>query len=112
MRRRERGTDAVTVDDRFDVSVPDAPPTGDEMAVAAIDDALRVAGRRELFTRSEALGLLHQVEVSTHDLGVGPTVVAIVESFDHDTTDQLMCSRADLVNPLLDMRLALVGVRA
>jgi hypothetical protein len=100
MRRRERDTDAVAVDDRFD-----------ELALGAVDDALRVAARRELFTRSEALGLLHQLEGSTHDLAVGATVVGIVESFDRATTDQLMCSRADLVNPLLDIRLAMAGVR-
>jgi hypothetical protein len=103
----------MTVDDLFEeLAVPDAPPTGEEVAMSAVDDALRVAARRELFTRNEALGLLHQVEGSTHDLGVGPTVASIVESFDRATTDQLMCSHADLVNPLLDIRLAMGGVRA
>jgi len=113
MRRRERDSDALTVDDLFDdLVVPDTPPTGEEMALAAVDDALRVAARRELFTRSEALGLLRQVETSTHDLAVGPLVDDLVGSFERGTADQLMCSRAELVDPLLDIRLAMEGVSA
>lgn len=113
MRRRERNPDnTVTLDEppARRAVVPDVPPSGEPSATAVVDEALRVAARRELFTRTEALGLLHQVEVSTHDLPSGTQVGDIVASFERGTTEQLMCSRADLVDPLLDIRLAVDGV--
>jgi hypothetical protein len=76
-------------------------------AVAMVDDALRVASGRQLFTRAEAVGLLHQVEVVAHDLPAGARVVAIVNDVDRASENALMVSRSELMDPLLDIRLVL-----
>ena len=76
-------------------------------AVSLVDAALRVAGGRQLFTRDEALDLLHQVEAEARDHADAATVERIIAEVDADSADRMMISRADLVDPLLDIRLAL-----
>lgn len=80
---------------------------GEQGVRALVDGALTVAASRELFTRGEALTLLHEVETAAHDLPAGPRVEEIVNEADRDSADRMMCARADLVNSLLDIRLVL-----
>lgn len=112
MRRRDRSS-GTAVDE---VAASRPSPSGDGTTTSApvhpltlVDEALRVASRRELFTREEVFGLLHEVESASHGSAAAERVDAIVHEADRGTGDQIMCSRADLVNPLLDIRLALVN---
>jgi hypothetical protein len=75
--------------------------------VSLVDGALRVVATRQLFTRDEALDLLHQVEADARDHAAAATVERIVAEVDADSADQLMIARANLVDPLLDIRLVL-----
>jgi hypothetical protein len=100
VRWRHPGSGAAAVDDR-------RPADEGASARARVDVALRVASRRALFTRDEVFGLLHQVEVAAHDLPVAERVVEIVDEAERETSDHVMCSRAELVDPLLDIRLTL-----
>ena len=102
MRARSRTSTATIAE-----TATEAPPAGDEAAVALVDDALRVASRRQLFTRDEVVELLRQVEVAAHDLAVGPRVQEIVEQAERGAHEQLMWSRSELIDPLLDIRSAL-----
>ena len=72
-----------------------------------VDDALRVARGRQLFTRDEALGLLRQVRSEVDDAGRAASIERIVADADARSAEQLMVTRADLVDPLLDIRLVL-----
>jgi hypothetical protein len=83
-----------------------APPAVDG-TVPLVDAVLRVVTRRQLFTREEALDLLHQVEARVEDPAQAATVERIVASVDSGSADQVMVCRTDLVDPLLDIRLAL-----
>ena len=75
--------------------------------ISLVDDALRVASGRQLFTRDEALALLHRVEAEVDDPARAATVERIVQDVDSGSAEQMMVSCADLVDPLLDIRLAL-----
>jgi len=84
-----------------------APETVSSGSVSLVDDALRVAARRQFFTRDEALDLLRRVEAEAHDHARAATVERIVADVDSGSADQVMVSRNDLLDPLLDIRLAL-----
>jgi len=75
--------------------------------LSLVDDALRVASGRQLFTRDEALGLLHRVRSEVADPARAATVERIVAVADSSSSEQLMVSCAELVDPLLDIRLVL-----
>jgi hypothetical protein len=75
--------------------------------MAQVDDALRIASGRRLFTRDEAIGLLRQVESVVEDPVRAARVERIVADADSGSADQLMVSCSDLVDPLLDIRLVL-----
>ena len=89
-------------------SVRPSPRTSDatSSSIHLVDEALRVAARREFFTRVEALRLLHRVELGTRG-HAGANVEEIVVGVDVDTAGQAMLSRIELVDSLLDIRLAL-----
>lgn len=95
MRRRSRSTELQT------------GPASTGESLSMVDAALRVASRREFFTRDEALGLLHRLETEarTHEQAVG--VERIVARVDTASSDQVMIPRSDLLDPLLDIRLVL-----
>lgn len=76
-------------------------------SVSLVDAALRVAARRQFFTRDEALDLLRRVEAEAHDHARAAAVERIVANADSASADQVMVGRADLLDPLLDIRLAL-----
>jgi hypothetical protein len=102
MRRHNRSgarTDEVA-DECAEVPVATSP-------VAVVDDALRVASGRQLFTRDEALGLLRRVGSEVDDPTRAASVERIVADADSDSAEQMMVSCADLIDPLLDIRLVL-----
>ncbi len=76
-------------------------------SVSLVDEALRVAIRRQFFTRDEVLGLLRRIELDTRGEPGAANVERIVVGVDVGSADQDMLSRTDLVDPLLDIRLAL-----
>jgi hypothetical protein len=82
-------------------AAPDAGP------VPVVDAALRLAAGRQLFTREEALGLLQEVEAEVDDPERATTVERIVADVDTGWAEQLMVSRSDVVDSLLDIRLVL-----
>ena len=75
--------------------------------VSLVDDALRIASGRQLFTRDEALGLLRRVGAEVDDPTRAATVERIVADVDAGSAEQMMVAYTDLVDPLLDIRLAL-----
>ena len=82
-------------------------PAREADPLSAVDEALRVACGRRLFTRDEALGLLRQVGSGVDDPARAATVERIVADADAGSAEQMMLSCSDLVDPLLDIRLAL-----
>ena len=102
MRRPTREPDATITR-----SASDAASAEEQGVRALVDGALSVASSRELFTRGEALSILHEVESAAHELSAGPRVEEIVHEADRESADRMMCSSADLVNSLLDIRLVL-----
>jgi hypothetical protein len=91
--------------DPTQLRLPDATSNGTPLSL--VDDALRVACGRQLFTRDEALELLRQVESEVDDPARAARVERIVADADVASADQLMLNCADLVDPLLDIRLVL-----
>jgi hypothetical protein len=82
-------------------------PVPSTSPLALVDDALRVATGRQLFTRDEALGLLRRVRAEVDDPAHAATVERIVADVDSGSSEQVMVSCTELVDPLLDIRLAL-----
>lgn len=108
MRRRDRSR-ADTLEHAAGVASALGPEAlGPGVAEAIVDDALRTATTRETFTRSEALQVLRKVATAIDGAAGVPDVMAIVDRIDRDTGDQALIPRADLVNGLLDIRLALI----
>jgi hypothetical protein len=83
-----------------------SPASPSENATEFVDAALSFAVRREIFTVEEAMDLLLGVQ---NKLQHGPAVVieAIVTSAEHGYRETLLVDRTRVVDPLLDMRLAL-----
>jgi hypothetical protein len=82
-------------------------PAPSTSPVSLVDDALRVASGRQLFTRDEALGLLRRVGSEVDDPVRAASVERIVADADTGSAEQMMVSCTDLVDPLLDIRLVL-----
>ena len=82
-------------------------PESRAVSLSLVDDALRVAAGRQFFTRDEALGLLRQIESEARDHDAATTVERIVADLDSSSVDEVMIPRADLLDPLLDIRLVL-----
>ena len=99
LRSRERSQDLTPQ------CAPEATSNGASLSL--VDDALRVACGRQLFTRDEALELLRRVESEVEDPARSARVERIVADANVASADQLMLSCADLVDPLLDIRLVL-----
>ncbi len=86
---------------------PAASTREERGSVSVVDDALHVAARRDIFTRDEALGLLRRIELDTRGHAGAANVEKIVLGVDLASADQAILSRTELVDPLLDIRLAL-----
>ena len=87
-----------------------APPPPAADAIEFVDMALSFAVRREIFTVEEAMDLLRGVQ---NKLGHAPAVVigTIVSSAEHSYRETPLVDRERVVDPLLDMRLALSALR-
>ena len=79
-------------------------PASHTSSLSAVDEALRVASGRQLFTRDEALGLLRQVRSKVDDPVRAATIERIVAHADAGSAELMMVTCADLVDPLLDIR--------
>lgn len=74
-------------------------------ALALVDTALRMVAQREVFTRDEALQMPRDVRAGIHDTTVGAILDGVLAACEHD----LLIRRSRLLDPLLDIRLALVA---
>jgi hypothetical protein len=85
---------------------PAPSPSPQSGALDIVDSALVFAGRREIFTADEALDLLHGVQNKVQDapaVVIAPILTAATESY----RETALVDRSRVVDPLLDMRLAL-----
>jgi hypothetical protein len=82
-------------------------PVPNHGPVEAVDEALRVTGRRAFFTPDEALELLHCVQAGVPEGALGATIAGIVADAAVAYADQMMVDRVQLADPLLDIRLVL-----
>jgi hypothetical protein len=78
-------------------------------ALALIDEMLRIASGRDHFSRAEGLRLLHRVEMAAHESPARDRVASIVDEVDRGSADRVVLSRLELVDPLLEIRLALAS---
>jgi hypothetical protein len=108
MRRRDRATTGTLDYGEREGSAIDHDAFARDTALSLVDDVLRTVPAREVFTRTEALEILHRVETSLRAVPTAPAVLAIVDRVERDTQDQVMVARADLANALLDIRLAVL----
>jgi hypothetical protein len=82
------------------------PPPPAAGAIEFVDMALSFAVRREIFTVEEATDLLRGVQNKLeHALAVA--IGTIVSSAEHSYRETPLVDRSRVVDPLLDMRLAL-----
>jgi hypothetical protein len=72
-----------------------------------VDTALSLAVRREVFTAEEAMELLHGVQNKVHDCPAEDVLARIVWLAEDSYRDTPLVDRSQVVDPLLDMRLAL-----
>jgi hypothetical protein len=80
--------------------------TAESGSLVAVDAALAMASHRSLVTTDEALRLLRGVHAAVE---VGPAASAvdrIIAEAARSYTDQMVLDREMLLNPLLDIRLA------
>jgi len=73
----------------------------------AVDAALAVASRSKCMTRSEAVEMLRGVHDAIKARRPDPTIDQIITDATTSLSGQLVVDRSLLVNPLLDIRLAL-----
>ena len=78
-----------------------------DLAVELVDTALTFAARRPLFTRDEAVELLHGVLVKLDDPEIESALAPIVDGAETTYAAIRLVERASIVDSLLDMRLAL-----
>ncbi len=74
--------------------------------VAIVDTALGLAARREIFTADEAMELLSGVRNKVGS-GQAEAIAQIVNSAEGSYRESALVDRSRVVDPLLDMRLAL-----
>jgi len=98
MKWQPRARERTHSEPELHASTPSATP------LSLVDDALRVASGRQLFTRDEALELLRRVGSEVEDPARAASVERIVADADSLSADQVMVSCTDLVDPLLDIR--------
>jgi hypothetical protein len=82
-----------------------APSSGVD-AVGIVDTALGLAARREIFTADEAMELLSGVRNKVGS-GQAEAIAQIVDSAEDSYRESALVDRSRVVDPLLDMRLAL-----
>jgi hypothetical protein len=87
--------------------VADTGETKPVGSVALVDVALSVLSRREFFTPDEALALLDGVRARARSEAASVRVEAIVDAARTSYSDHKMLDRSRVVDPLLDIRLAL-----
>jgi hypothetical protein len=106
MWRRDRKSTATL--DRLDDHVS---ACDDDFARAAslalVDDTLQLLRRRDVFSATEVSELLLRVEHRLQDNGVPPDALAVVGRAADEVSTQTVVAAADLVDALLDIRLAL-----
>ncbi len=81
-------------------------PSPGANAIELVDTALAFAARREIFTTEEALELLRGVQNKLLR-APGASIAQIVTSAEHSYLETSLVDRSRVVDPLLDMRLAL-----
>jgi hypothetical protein len=74
-----------------------------------VDTALSLAARREIFTAEEALELLRGVQNKMHDGSTEDALARIVDTAEESYRDTPLVDRSRVIDPLLDMRLALLA---
>jgi hypothetical protein len=84
-------------------------PSATGAALAEVDEALRTLAGGQAVTRDEALVLLRRIESVVRDAPGGDRACEIVHHADAVAQDRLVVSSPELIDPLLDVRLALVG---
>ena len=67
------------------------------------------AGRRRVFRREEAIELLRGVLVKVNDADIESVLAPIIDQAQAAYGDVTLVERPNVVDPLLDMRLALIG---
>jgi hypothetical protein len=82
-------------------------PVQEVAALVMVDRALDVASDREFFTSDEAASLLEDVRANVHDLALTSVVTSVVDDALLSYRDQVIVDRSRVVDPLLDLRLAL-----
>ena len=103
--RWPRHVDLIDVSERRVVD----PTSKPSVALALVDETLRIASARNNFSRAEGLRLLHRVETVVHELPARDRVARIVNDVDRGSADRVLLSRLDLLDPLLEIRLALAS---
>jgi hypothetical protein len=83
---------------------PTRTPT---QALDAIDAALAIASRSRLVAADEAVGLLRGVHTAVEGGAPAVTIASIITEAEISYSGQAMLDRSQLVNPLLDIRLAI-----
>ena len=76
--------------------------------IDVVDAALTLAARRDVFTVDEALDLLRGVQNKIHDRPIEEAFAAIALGAEESFGSDALVDRGRVINPLLDMRLALL----
>jgi hypothetical protein len=88
-----------------DQAAPVTPPGSEFLRL--VDVALSLAMRRQIFTAEEAIDLLEGVRTKVHDGLVEDALATIAKTAGDSYRDTPLVDRARVIDPLLDMRLAL-----
>jgi hypothetical protein len=90
----------------------DSAPARDVASTPPVDSALARAARREFFTRDEAVQLLHDVRVSVdNDVALEAAVASVANDALVSYGQDQLVDRRRVIDPLLDIRLALTQSR-
>jgi hypothetical protein len=74
-----------------------------------VDEALRSVSQREFLTREEALTLLRAIVADISEPTLAVTAASIVDDALASYSDGLLVGRSQVIDPLLDLRLALIS---
>ena len=92
---------------RLPGSQPKPMPVREARPQDIVDAGLLMATGREFFTPDQALELLHGVQASVSDGAPDARISGIVADAEVSYADRMMVDRSRLVDPLLDIRLAI-----
>ena len=82
-------------------------PVRESTSLAAVDAALAMASRGDLMTAEEAASLLRGVQAVVEGGGPEARIAGIVTTATNAYSGQRMLERSQVVDPLLDIRLAM-----